>query len=209
MASEKPKRCHYEVLGLSRNCSADEICSAYKKMAIQRHPDKLVQSGLSQAEAMAQFQELAHAYEILFSDLANSGGSNSGGSNSVVPNSAVPNLFSFFSNTVFTGYSDSSRRFYKVYSDLFDKIYANELNFARRLGLGSDSVREAPVMGNLDSPYAQVSAFYNYWLGFATVMDFCWVEEGDGGGEQETEEEGEEGVQRLCIKEEKWRSLAM
>ncbi len=30
---------------------------------------------------------------------------------------------------------------------------ANELNFARRLGLGSDSVREAPVMGNLDSPY--------------------------------------------------------
>ena len=35
------------------------------------------------------------------------------------------------------------------------------------------------------------------------VMDFCWVEEGDGGGEQETEEEGEEGVQRLCIKEEK------
>jgi hypothetical protein len=64
-------------------------------------------------------------------------------------------------------------------------------------------------MGNLDSPYAQVSAFYNYWLGFATVMDFCWVEEGDGGGEQETEEEGEEGVQRLCIKEEKWRSSAM
>uniref|UniRef100_A0A2N9FLW0 J domain-containing protein n=1 Tax=Fagus sylvatica TaxID=28930 RepID=A0A2N9FLW0_FAGSY len=160
MASEKPKRCHYEVLGLSRNCSADEIRSAYKKMALQRHPDKL----------------------ILFSNLANSGGSNS-----VLPNSAVPNLFSFFSNTVFTGYSDSSRRFYKVYSDLFDKIYANELNFVRRLGLGSDSVREAPVMGNLDSPYAQ----------------------GDGGGEQETEEEGEEGVQRLCIKEEKWRSSAM
>ena len=64
-----------------------------------------------------------------------------------------------------------------MYSDLFDKIYANELNFVRRLGLGSDSVREAPVMGNLDSLYAQVSAFYNYWLGFAMVMDFCWVEE--------------------------------
>jgi DnaJ-class molecular chaperone len=53
MASEKPKRCHYEVLGLSRDCSADEIRSAYKKMALQRHPDKLVQSGLSQAEATA------------------------------------------------------------------------------------------------------------------------------------------------------------
>jgi DnaJ family protein A protein 5 len=78
---------HYEVLGLSRDCSADEIRSAYKK---KRHPDKLFQSGLSQAEATAQFQELAHAYEvlsdpkeralydshrsqILFSDLANGG----------------------------------------------------------------------------------------------------------------------------------------
>ena len=168
MAPEKPKRCHYEVLGLSRDCSTDENRSTYKK---KRHPDMLFQSGLSQAEATAQFQDLAHAYEvlsdpkeralydshrsqILFSDLANSGGSNS-----VVPNSAVPNLFSFFSNTVFTGYSDSSCRFYKLYSDLFDKIYANELNFARRLGLGSDSVRESPVMGNLDSPYAHRFGF--------------------------------------------------
>nr|KYP56692.1 DnaJ isogeny subfamily C member 21 [Cajanus cajan] len=34
-------------------------------------------------------------------------------------------------------------------------------------------------MGNLDSPYAQVTAFYSYWLGFSTVMDFCWVDEYD------------------------------
>lgn len=34
-------------------------------------------------------------------------------------------------------------------------------------------------MGNLDSPYAQVTAFYGYWLGFSTVMDFCWVDEYD------------------------------
>uniref|UniRef100_A0A7N0VA91 C2H2-type domain-containing protein n=1 Tax=Kalanchoe fedtschenkoi TaxID=63787 RepID=A0A7N0VA91_KALFE len=34
-------------------------------------------------------------------------------------------------------------------------------------------------MGNLDSPYAQVTAFYSYWLGFSTVMDFCWVDQYD------------------------------
>ncbi|KAK9996236.1 hypothetical protein SO802_020922 [Lithocarpus litseifolius] len=179
------KRCYYEVLGLSRDCAADEIRSAYKKLALQRHPDKLVQSGLSHAEATAQFQELAQAYEILsdpkerawydshrsqilFSDL---------NSNSVAPNSAIPNLFSFFSNTVFSGYSDSGRGFYKVYSDLFDKIYANEINFARKLGLGLN--KEAPLMGNLESPYVQVTAFYNYWLGFCTVMDFCWADQYD------------------------------
>ena len=179
------KRCHYEVLGLSRDCTADEIRSAYKKLALQRHPDKLVQSGLSHAEATAQFQELAQAYEvlsdpkerawydshrsqILFSDL---------NSNSVAPNSAIPNLFSFFSNTVFSGYSDSGRGFYKVYSDLFDKIYANEINFARKLGLALN--KEVPLMGNLESPYVQVTAFYNFWLGFCTVMDFCWADQYD------------------------------
>ncbi|KAL0801798.1 hypothetical protein Bca101_056974 [Brassica carinata] len=69
--------------------------------------------------------------------------------------------------------------FYKVYFDVFNRVYLNEINFARTLGLKMDSVREAPVMGNLESPYAQVTAFYNYWLGFSTVMDFCWVDEYD------------------------------
>ena len=40
-------------------------------------------------------------------------------------------------------------------------------------------MREAPAMGNLESPYAQVTAFYNYWLGFCTVMDFFWVDQYD------------------------------
>ncbi|KAF3438083.1 hypothetical protein FNV43_RR20839 [Rhamnella rubrinervis] len=181
------RRCHYEVLGLQRDCSADEIRSAYKKLALLRHPDKLVKSGLSQAEATAQFQELAHAYEvlsdpkerawydshrsqILFADV------NSANS---VPDSVIPNLFSFFSNTVFSGYSDSGRGFYKVYSDIFTKIYATEVSFAEKLGLASGSVREAPAMGNLESPYAQVTAFYGYWLGFSTVMDFFWVDQYD------------------------------
>ncbi|KAE9602216.1 putative transcription factor C2H2 family [Lupinus albus] len=178
------KRCHYEVLGVSHDSTADGIRSAYRRLALQRHPDKLVQSGISQSEATAQFQELQHAYEvlsdpkerawydshrsqILFSD-PNSVGS-----------SVIPDLFSFFSNTVFNGYSDSGKGFYKVYSDVFDKIHANEINFAKKMGIGVDSVRQAPVMGNLESPYTQVTAFYSYWLGFATVMDFCWVDEYD------------------------------
>lgn len=187
MAAASGRRCHYEVLGLRRESTADEIRSAYKKLALQLHPDKLVQSGLSQSEATARFQELSQAYEvlsdpkerawydshrsqILFAD-PNSADS--------VPDSVIPNLFSFFSNSVFSGYSDIGKGFYKVYSDVFSKIYANELSFASRLGLGLDAVREAPAMGNLESPYTQVTAFYGYWLGFSTVMDFCWVDQYD------------------------------
>jgi DnaJ family protein A protein 5 len=145
-------------------------------------------AGLSEAEATAQFQELVHAYEvlsdpkerawydshrsqILFADHSSAGGSKSGGS--------VPDLFAFFSPTVYSGYSDTGKGFYKVYYDVFNSVYLNEIKFARTLGLRMDSVREAPIMGNLESPYAQVTAFYNYWLGFCTVMDFCWVDEYD------------------------------
>ncbi|CAK9147972.1 unnamed protein product [Ilex paraguariensis] len=185
MASSE-KRCLYEVLGLSLDCTADDIRLAYKKLALQRHPDKLIQSGVSEAEATASFQELVNAYEVLSDSrerawydshrsqilFSSSAPSNSAPSNS---SAVVPNLFSFFSNSVFSGYSDSGKGFYQVYADIFDKVYQNELNFAKKLGLGLPE--EAPVMGSLKSPYAQVTAFYNYWLGFVTVMDFCWMDQ--------------------------------
>ncbi|KAJ9567326.1 hypothetical protein OSB04_003292 [Centaurea solstitialis] len=183
--SSPEKRCLYEVLGLQRDCSPDEIRSAYRKLALQRHPDKLIKSGVTEAEATASFQELVNAYEVL-SDVRERAwydshrsqilfsGSNPSNSSSAV----VPDLFSFFSNSVFSGFSDKGKGFYKVYADVFDKIYRNELNFAKTLGLGN-VVKEAPLMGNLDSPYAQVNAFYGYWLGFVTVMDFVWADEYD------------------------------
>lgn len=167
-SSEKEKRCLYEVLGLSRDCSVDEIRSAYKKLALQRHPDKLVKSGLSDAEATAQFQELVNAYEVLSdprerawydshrSQILFSSASNS--SSSVY----VPDLFSYFSNSVYSGYSDSGNGFYKVYGDVFDKIYQNEVNFAKRLGLGLP--KEAPVMGNSECYYTQAGFFYFVYL---------------------------------------------
>lgn len=188
MASSE-KRCLYEVLGLNRDCTADEIRSAYRKLALQRHPDKLVQSGVSESEATASFQELVNAYEVLSDPrerawydshrsqilFASSNSSKSKSNSSTL----VPDLFSFFSNSVFSGYSDTGKGFYKVFGDVFDKIYQNELNFADKLGLGVGSVKEAPLMGNLKSQYSQVNAFYGYWLGFVTVMDFVWVDQYD------------------------------
>ncbi|KAK2980388.1 hypothetical protein RJ640_014561 [Escallonia rubra] len=43
-------RCHYEVLGLGRDYTTDEIRSAYCWLALQRHPDKLSQFGFSPTE---------------------------------------------------------------------------------------------------------------------------------------------------------------
>ncbi|KAK2991576.1 hypothetical protein RJ640_013836, partial [Escallonia rubra] len=181
------KRCHYEVLGLGLDCTADEIRSAYRRLALQRHPDKLAQSGVSPAEATAAFQELSAAYEVL-SDPRERAWYNSHRSQILFSNS-TPNdinkstfipesdLFPYFNNSAFSGYSDTGKGFYKVYSDVFDKIYRNEISFAKKLGLGL--VKEAPLLGNIKSDYSQVNAFYGYWLSFVTVMDFVWVDQFD------------------------------
>ncbi|KAK3042058.1 hypothetical protein RJ639_001760 [Escallonia herrerae] len=47
--ARKVKQCQYKVLGLGGDCTADEIRSAYRRLALQRHPDKLAQFGISPA----------------------------------------------------------------------------------------------------------------------------------------------------------------
>ena len=55
------KRDYYEVLGLERGASEEDIKKAYKKLAFQHHPDK--NPGDKHAEE--KFKELAEAYEVL------------------------------------------------------------------------------------------------------------------------------------------------
>lgn len=52
------KRDYYETLGINNNASADEIKKAYRKLAVQHHPDK-------QGGDEAKFKELGEAYEVL------------------------------------------------------------------------------------------------------------------------------------------------
>ncbi len=54
-------RDFYEVLGLERNASADEIKRAYRRLAMKYHPDR----NPDDAEAEAKFKEAAAAYEVL------------------------------------------------------------------------------------------------------------------------------------------------
>lgn len=55
------KRDYYEVLGVGRNATADEIKKAYRKLAIQYHPDK----NPGNKEAEEKFKEAAEAYSVL------------------------------------------------------------------------------------------------------------------------------------------------
>ena len=55
------KRDYYEVLGISRSASPDEIKKAYRKLALKYHPDR----NPDDKKAEETFKELSQAYEIL------------------------------------------------------------------------------------------------------------------------------------------------
>ncbi len=52
------KRDYYEVLGISKSASADEIKKAFRKLAVKHHPDK-------EGGDEAKFKEINEAYEVL------------------------------------------------------------------------------------------------------------------------------------------------
>src|SRR5205807_3013675 len=55
------KRDYYEVLGVSKNGDSEEIKRAYRKLAMQYHPDRNV----GDKEAEERFKEAAEAYDVL------------------------------------------------------------------------------------------------------------------------------------------------
>jgi molecular chaperone DnaJ len=58
------KRDYYEILGVGKSASGEEIKKAYRKLAMQYHPDRNV----GDADAEAKFKEAAEAYDVLGND---------------------------------------------------------------------------------------------------------------------------------------------
>lgn len=61
MSVSTTKRDYYEVLGVSRTCTEVELKSAYRKLALQYHPDR----NPGNAEAEERFKEASEAYGVL------------------------------------------------------------------------------------------------------------------------------------------------
>ena len=55
------EKSYYEILGVDKNASAEEIKKAYKRVAIKYHPDR----NPGDKEAEEKFKEAAEAYDVL------------------------------------------------------------------------------------------------------------------------------------------------
>ena len=107
------KRDYYEVLGVDRNASESELKSAYRKLALQYHPDR---NPTNHEEATEKFKEITEAYGILadaqkraaYDRYGHAGLSGAGG--------ASPD----FSSTIFSGFEDIFGDFFG-FGDLFGR----------------------------------------------------------------------------------------
>ncbi len=169
MASNK--RDYYEVLGVSKNASQDEIKSAFRKLAKKYHPDVNKEEG-----AEAKFKEIGEAYAVLsdeqkrkqydqFGHAAFEGGSSGSG-------------FGGFSG--FSGFEDIDL------GSIFDEVFGSSFGFGSRRGTsknrpqkGSDSL----VKVNLSFEEAVFGCSKDLKLDLDEECDEC---KGKGGFDEKT-----------------------
>lgn len=129
------KRDYYEILGVSKNATKDEIKKAYRKLAIKYHPDK----NPDDKSAEEKFKEAAEAYEVLSNDDKKArydrfGHSGMRGGQDFHQYQNVNDIFSHFSDIFGGGFGGSS-----IFDDLFSGGGRSSSGARRQTGTpGSD-----------------------------------------------------------------------
>ncbi|KAI1006347.1 hypothetical protein K3495_g1869 [Podosphaera aphanis] len=182
--TQPSKRCYYEVLGVERLASEDDIKKAYRKKALELHPDR----NYGDAEnATVKFAEVQSAYEVLSDkqerawydshrDSVLQGSSGCNGEESYEYNvrltteSDIFGLMGKFSRSI--PFTDDSNGFYGVARNIFESL-ANEENLACEWE-GLEPVFY-PSFGMAKDDYDSiVKPFYQTWVIFTTQKTFSW-----------------------------------
>ncbi|OEH75533.1 zinc finger (c2h2 type) domain-containing protein [Cyclospora cayetanensis] len=174
-----PRECYYSILGIDFSASPEEIKKAYRRSAIERHPDK----NPHDPNATYKFQILQEAYECL-SDPQERAWYDAHRDKILGASAAEEapgaegfgiNLFGYFSASCFKGFGDEDGAFYQVYRELFKDIEEAEKQYCQRRG--QPIPNEAPSFGSGASSWETTGAFYAYWSAFSSARDFAEADE--------------------------------
>ena len=161
-------RCHYDILGVNRDANESELKRAYRKMALEWHPDK---NSPRPEEAETRFKEVRGAYETLSDpnerawydshrEAILKAGKHAAGGEDMRPEDEI-NLMPYFTANAFRGFGDDPGGFYDTYSTLFTALDKQEQ--AASLAAGKDHFKSSPSFGTSDAPWVQVKSFYAHW----------------------------------------------
>ncbi|EPS44174.1 hypothetical protein H072_1811 [Dactylellina haptotyla CBS 200.50] len=181
------KQDFYTLLGVDRNADQDEIKKAYRRKALELHPDKNVNN----VEAATKlFSEIQSAYEVLSDpqerawydshreqilreddDGDETIAAAARAENVTVTTAELLKQFSLFSSRM--DMQDSNPKgFYATASKIFETIAREEEAAAAR---AEEDIPFYPAFGNSKSDYQEnVRVFYTAWTGFSTMKSFAW-----------------------------------
>ncbi|KAF8935946.1 hypothetical protein BGZ52_008725 [Haplosporangium bisporale] len=183
------RTCHYVILDIDKNASETDIKKAYRRRALEWHPDK---NHHRVEESTKQFALIAEAYEVLSDpqerawydshrDAILRGDDKSDQAEGAAGTTSAE-LMKFFSTSIFKGFKDNNAGFYAVYRNLFEKLAQEEAEAAT-----NDRYEDAgaqvhyPSFGCSTTAYddnsdSDVKQFYNAWLTFSTQKSFSWCD---------------------------------
>ncbi|KXX74673.1 DnaJ subfamily C member 21 [Madurella mycetomatis] len=184
-AATNRKACYYELLGVDRQVPDEEIRRAYRKKALELHPDR----NLNDIEnATRKFAEVQTAYEILSDpqerawydthrDAILSGEDDAAGAEPAEQSrsghtsaNAIFALMSRFNSSV--AMDDSPRGFFGILNGFFDQLAAEETAACEWAGIAPT---EYPAFGRAEDDYNTVAKpFYSVWASFSTKKTFSW-----------------------------------
>ncbi|KAH6637484.1 hypothetical protein C7974DRAFT_432394 [Boeremia exigua] len=181
------KTSYYELLSLERSATQDEIKKAYRRKALELHPDR----NYGDVErATALFADVQHAYQVLSDEQERAwydaheadilrGGTGEGkgedqyqGSMKVTTPEELTRMMGRFRSNV--QYTDAPTGFFGFVRDTFEQL-AKEEQYAA--DWEDVSIPSYPSFGHKDDDYeGVVRDFYAAWDGFASAKSFAWLD---------------------------------
>lgn len=189
-APEAQKTGYYTLLGIERDATEDEIKKAYRRKALELHPDRNYGNVES---ATAMFAEVQSAYEVLSDpqerawydshetqilrgDDPTTGGAAAGeyeyGNVKMTSAEDLARMLRKFNSGV--EFTDAPSGFFGFLRETFDQLAKEEEAAAHWENL---DLPDYPSFGHRDDSYDDVpKSFYAVWLSFSTRKSFAWCD---------------------------------